>query len=1376
MACIKITNTNNAESELFNTIYNNIVGQNEEQATILYNWFNSESGKREFGDYQEMYNNLEVSNRVDNNGEPKLFYNETAKKYYFLNKNNEKTYYPLIDRGLRSLFTFNEINLMSSRLAVNYFNTNLNIDFNNIDFSEKVELPNLKQFIVNEITKRIEELEEEGDYLFSVRLEDSLKYIDDIEQNVLNAFKRINIELTENENEDTVLEDISEDTKDPVYNSHTASRNTKSSVSTDIKLLLSSLEDETILDPVWNKPVLMNKEKVMSSLYSILSDVIPQEGEDLFQTFLSNIDKTRNKKGKSYLNALYKKLLEADDNLKRRFTQAFYLAKHNHLVDKLVNKGDGKVTHETMQISDTGSKTTKIKEDWNTNFREKFLEKSGKIKVSAVNNLKTKGKESFKSVFEAYDTQKNKNPEFVFENMEQIIDTVGNNLIEFLNKLGITVTKEGFDNYLDEGGNLTTSREHLDKLLTLRSQIENFVLKSIENDYNSDSKNPKSILSSSDELNKLAKAQSFFLEEMSDATIITGNSQKWIYSYPSYLKTQIARWKNNPELLWNLYQNDITLKSSSFLEHIFELRKYPDTNITKEKRLEYAKKNLKNFDLGILNQLTYEENNGLDLTSTFKETTELSKKDYLIDDLNSVLRKDGYTRTITQADKTTEFRIKYGFRIDSFNGFKKTIDNQGKEDFNIVLTYKTKDTFFNYFKNEIERGLKASKEVDSAKISKSKNLVSHYHFKYGTKDIYDKSGNAFKNNIFQNLNKGEAITELEKQIVDLIYNEKGEFNFETLSNDKIVELRQLFDQYFEQEITKDVKKYLSQLELQGIIVKNNDNKYENSKIDQNIFDSKYNNLTESQKVIAFVTDYVTNSLVQNIEYTKLFTGDVAYYKNPVDFKKRVPSTYTDGLPLILKPGDKLTFNIATIDAVEIDSPLLGLLTPEQLEKLDPNVRNTLTKINSTDAQAWITPERWKFLVTALGKWTPLHDKVYAKMQSETPVEWSEKELKLAAQPLKGVYFYKDKYGQPVYLKYSQAVLTKSLIKGSGLRKMLDKMNSNNVDELITFDGVKVGAIVPTTIHNEDGSIKDDFELNVQTLNNYGWKLQQDLPTKTFKATDVGSQLQKNIFAGILPNLEDENFFYKGEFRNGQYILNEIVKTVTGLSNKGFNKLSKKLDVDENGVIKDVSKLYSLIIEELKQRGGSENVIKALEAEVSIVGVPQSAGKLYQIFASVANKSIIKIKTNGGSLIQMSEFGLSFKTIEDRNNSGIKLNPNLDYNTTMAPVVYTDEETGRKKVKPGSIFVPASLIAKYIPNWNNYSAEELFVGVNGNPPIIDKRIQENIIGYRIPNQGLASNDALQIAGILPEGQGDTVVAYTGITKKTGSDKISLFDPV
>ena len=53
-------------------------------------------------------------------------------------------------------------------------------------------------------------------------------------------------------------------------------------------------------------------------------------------------------------------------------------------------------------------------------------------------------------------------------------------------------------------------------------------------------------------------------------------------------------------------------------------------------------------------------------------------------------------------------------------------------------------------------------------------------------------------------------------------------------------------------------------------------------------------------------------------------------------------------------------------------------------------------------------------------------------------------------------------------------------------------------------------------------------------------------------------------------------------------------------------------------------------------------------------------------------------------------------------------------------------------------------------------------------MISPEILENIIGYRIPNQGLSSNDALEIVGFLPEGMGDAVVAYSEIPTKTGSD--------
>ena len=44
----------------------------------------------------------------------------------------------------------------------------------------------------------------------------------------------------------------------------------------------------------------------------------------------------------------------------------------------------------------------------------------------------------------------------------------------------------------------------------------------------------------------------------------------------------------------------------------------------------------------------------------------------------------------------------------------------------------------------------------------------------------------------------------------------------------------------------------------------------------------------------------------------------------------------------------------------------------------------------------------------------------------------------------------------------------------------------------------------------------------------------------------------------------------------------------------------------------------------------------------------------------------------------------------------------------------------------------------------------------------------ILGYRIPNQSIASMDSLEIVGILPEEVGDTVIVYEDITTKTGSD--------
>ena len=145
---------------------------------------------------------------------------------------------------------------------------------------------------------------------------------------------------------------------------------------------------------------------------------------------------------------------------------------------------------------------------------------------------------------------------------------------------------------------------------------------------------------------------------------------------------------------------------------------------------------------------------------------------------------------------------------------------------------------------------------------------------------------------------------------------------------------------------------------------------------------------------------------------------------------------------------------------------------------------------------------------------------------------------------------------------------------------------------------------------------------------------------------------------------------------------------------------------------------------------------------------------------MVNKELVKIQTNGGGFIQMADYGLSK---DEAIAQGIIFTPWFSDDKLSAPkVVGVNPDTGKKVIEPAGIFISGSMIAKYIPNYKELHAKgKLFDN-------IDKEILTNIIGYRIPNQGLSSNDALQVMGILPEEMGDTVIAYTGITTKTGSD--------
>jgi len=216
--------------------------------------------------------------------------------------------------------------------------------------------------------------------------------------------------------------------------------------------------------------------------------------------------------------------------------------------------------------------------------------------------------------------------------------------------------------------------------------------------------------------------------------------------------------------------------------------------------------------------------------------------------------------------------------------------------------------------------------------------------------------------------------------------------------------------------------------------------------------------------------------------------------------------------------------------------------------------------------------------------------------------FTPKELKMLAQPLKGVYFDIVE-GVPVFLKYSQAVLAPRLINNAPLQKLYDKMtkdaNGNEIKyedqihEVVTRDGIKTGYNTPVDIHDENGDMLEDFDLTPIALTNAGWKLQQDLSPKGVKSTEVGSQTMKVIFQGLSHNLNKEFYLSDGTVMKGSELIQQIHDVVSTLSDKGTEKLLKKLGVNPDTFeIENEEVMYSSMIDDLaKRKDTPDNVIK-----------------------------------------------------------------------------------------------------------------------------------------------------------------------------------------
>ena len=1384
------------------------VFKNKKETDAFYSKLRGKDFKSIFGDWEQRYKDISNPNVVMTgptytNGEPMLFQVKGANQYYISHPNGTRMY--LNQKGLRGGFSPSEIKEISRYFLFKYVQFGGAESFENIDSKDsQSKMMTIIDRGINDLKEQQSRLTKERDIrVFGNRVKKVEKYKEEFRTELTYELNSLGQTFRETiyDSDGNLSNEVPEDSRvGGVSKKETITVNPKDTATINTKIMLSQLRSkrinkvtgkkEFVRSPYLGTPMFEDFDVVWKALTPLLADKPTTIAGGELDSSYSKMKTVINEITDIYpwaddLNAKLDHMYNSNSNKKYKafeFVQAFNKTKKDIYVTE-VDKKDN--TYNFYNATATASRESFVLDSWGTSFAKNFLSNNNVTKLSdskidEVREIRAK----INTVYSNFNKLKEKalkDKESRKQSENKAIAYGAKNLFKNLSSLGFKNLELGDVNRLIYlGGGVEKKLDTVDKLFVSvdymlkddilgesRSEKVEFV------DADGNASNP---FKGQANVKMLAQAVAMRELDVSEQNVVGPNGKSMhAYSNNTYLSNKIAEFKEDDSMLQSLLGQTVN-KSSRWMHYL--LANHITNNEAERKKL--SKKRLSKFKTVMSTSFTSKNKNDA------VDNTQISLDDQINDNMSKSLRGsfvDGGSifPTIIAGDKSRRMEFA-GLEYINSRIFKK-------KEGGIEIPPRTVGIFLKYFLSEYERMVEVANELD--KLPKEK-LVQHYHLG---------AVNGLKSQIFPELShenlKGELRT--------ILYTKDGR----PRDYKSIKVLPERKQKLIQKHIKESLEKRFAdtKVEIDHILA--------NTLVESKLMNHYRNNGDRT----ALVGDYMVNGMVATIEYTKMFSGDPAYYKNQADFIKRMPGTYTDGLSLILDGKNDQFFKAAIIKKVEVPSAYYDLIR-DSLAEDDKDIADDYSGVNTTDAQAWITPRRWRFLKRKLGQWGDKHDIVFKKLYTGEKLE--QDELKLAAQPLKGVYFDIID-GVPTYLKYSQAVLIPSMIKGGPMERLLNKMQggasvdqagnvvfdkrfSEEVHEVITEDGIKVGAKQPSQIHIDNTlKLKEDFELNSHVMFNKGWKLQQDLPVKNMGQNDLGSQVQKNVLDALVIN-DNDTYKISGfkEGQKGEDVLSMVNKAASKLVKLGIEKVSKELDIVD-GVIQNKDKLYEVLIQEFRNRGSNENVVAALEKRTKFDAIPQIRGKIDSILMSVFNRNTVKLATEGGSFIQVSPFGLQ-QTVEGnveyekdrlkkerdlkideatsnqervsiRNDYALKiLNVSSKSNVSGIRVIVGENIYDKKGLKPprkgpdgntlpGQVMIPHTLALKLLEE----AGEDMSRMTDGKFKrfFSDPKTRE-LVGYRIPNQGMSSNDVLEIVGILPETMGDSIIGYDGIPAKTGSD--------
>lgn len=571
-----------------------------------------------------------------------------------------------------------------------------------------------------------------------------------------------------------------------------------------------------------------------------------------------------------------------------------------------------------------------------------------------------------------------------------------------------------------------------------------------------------------------------------------------------------------------------------------------------------------------------------------------------------------------------------------------------------------------------------------------------------------------------------------------------------------------------------VKENISLLEKYKVVDKVND-WYKNNGIDKTIAQRFAQNSTRlnEKELERLVKEVTIKYLVSNIEQTKLFSGSLDFFNHEKqEAPKRMHSIGSTKDMASIDPGIQAWFSQQgeQLDNKNLDNTFRVVTFDEVLDSADAFIKKTASllgikeedsyfndyrNIKVVDGQGYITLPEYRRFMFRMGNWNQVKEDSFKKAMK------GEKVDKTLFQPLKPQYYGPQEAAflyVPSNLKLSLLPLIPNMIKGTPMEDLNNHLMEQGIGISVFPSGHKIGAKVnletlkPQKLFDNKGEVIKNDTLTTSTLYYEYFGTQLDIKEKPSNQNLTGTQFRKQILSNLFNNGEGKiiqvHNALTGELENRD--TTEIVKEwrdiVSELTKLEKQDLFKRFHIqpgDKNSYkITDMNKFKQLVYEEALDRDLADNLLDGIEYSLSgenpSLDVLVNKQKVENILNALVNNNLIKQKTFGSMKVLASSTGMTLKAEKD---SSLKF-----------------YENGVMEVKLPSYFKEF---------FKNAALED-----------IDSKLL-NLIGYRIPTQGLASIENIKVVGFLDDSAGDVILVPQAYPAKSGGDydidKLNLLFP-